>query len=61
MVLEKPRGDKMYSRILIPVDNSAYSNTAIDLGVNLAKEFGSSRVGSHVYAARMHYLRYRQM
>ncbi|MDP6559620.1 MAG: universal stress protein [Candidatus Binatia bacterium] len=51
----------MYSRILIPVDNSAYSNAAIDLGVNLAKEFGSSLVGSHVYAARMHDLRFRQM
>ncbi|MFQ5683692.1 MAG: universal stress protein [Candidatus Binatia bacterium] len=51
----------MYKKILIPVDNSDYSNTATDIGVNLAKGFGSTLVGSHVYAARMHDLRFRQM
>lgn len=51
----------MYKRILIPIDNSDYSNTAIDIGINLAKKFGSTLVGSHVYAARMHDLRFRQM
>ncbi|MFQ5902589.1 MAG: universal stress protein [Candidatus Binatia bacterium] len=51
----------MYRRILIPIDNSDYSNTATDVGVSLAKEFGSTLVGSHVYAARMHDLRFRQM
>lgn len=51
----------MYKRILIPVDNSAYSNAAIDLGIELAQKFGSTLVGSHVFAARMHDLRFRQM
>lgn len=51
----------MYKNILIPVDNSAYSNAAIDLGIELAQKFGSTLVGSHVFAARMHDLRFRQM
>ncbi|MFQ5851224.1 MAG: universal stress protein [Candidatus Binatia bacterium] len=51
----------MYRRILIPVDNSEYSNTGIDIGTGLAQKFGSTLVGSHVYAARMHDLRFRQM
>lgn len=51
----------MYKRILIPVDNSAYSQAGVDLGLKLAKRFRSSLVGIHVYAARMHDLRFRQM
>ncbi len=51
----------MYKKILIAIDNSDYSNAATDVGVSLAKEFGSTLVGSHVYAARMHDLRFRQM
>ena len=34
---------------------------AVDLGVKLAKEFGSKIVGSHVYAAKMHDKRFKQM
>ncbi|MCZ6581399.1 MAG: universal stress protein, partial [Nitrospirae bacterium] len=37
------------------------SNMAVDLGVKLAKEFGSKIVGSHVYAAKMHDKRFKQM
>ena len=44
----------MYKTIYIPVDNSDHSNTAVDVGVHLAKTFGSRIVGSHVYAAKMH-------
>ncbi|MFQ5917603.1 MAG: universal stress protein, partial [Candidatus Binatia bacterium] len=51
----------MYKKILIAIDNSDYSNAATDVGVSLAREFGSTLVGSHVYAARMHDLRFRQM
>ena len=51
----------MYKTIYIPVDNSDYSNTAVDLGVSLAKTFGSKIVGSHVYAAKMHDKRFKQM
>ncbi|RMH05709.1 MAG: universal stress protein UspA [Nitrospirae bacterium] len=51
----------MYKTIYIPVDNSDYSNMAIDLGVTFAKQFGSKIVGSHVYAAKMHDKRFKQM
>ncbi len=51
----------MYKTIYIPVDNSDYSNMAVDLGVTLAKSFGSKIVGSHVYAAKMHDKRFKQM
>ncbi|MCA9472805.1 MAG: universal stress protein [Nitrospirales bacterium] len=51
----------MYKTIYIPVDNSDHSNKAVDLGVKLAKTFGSKIVGSHVYAAKMHDKRFKQM
>ena len=51
----------MYKTIYIPVDNSDHSNVAVDLGVQLAQEFGSKIVGSHVYAAKMHDKRFKQM
>jgi nucleotide-binding universal stress UspA family protein len=51
----------MYKTICVPVDNSEHSNAAIDLAVALGKAFGSDLVGSHVYAARMHDYRFRQM
>lgn len=51
----------MYKNIYIPVDNSDHSNTAVDVGVQLAKTFGSKIVGSHVYAAKMHDKRFKQM
>ena len=51
----------MYKTIYIPVDNSDHSNMAVDLGVKLAKTFGSKIVGSHVYAAKMHDKRFKQM
>ncbi len=51
----------MYKTICVPVDNSEHSNTAIDLAVALRRAFGSELVGSHVYAAKMHDYRFRQM
>jgi len=51
----------MYKQIYIPVDNSDYSNMAIDIGIALAKQFGAKVVGSHVYAAKMHDRRFKQM
>ncbi len=51
----------MYKTIYVPVDNSDHSNMAVDLGVQLAKTFGSKIVGSHVYAAKMHDKRFKQM
>lgn len=51
----------MYKSILLPLDNSEYSNFCIDLGIHLAKGFNSHVTGSHVYAARLHDDRFKQM
>jgi len=51
----------MYKKIYVPVDNSAHSNRAIDSAVQLGKAFRSELVGSHIYAAKMHDYRFKQM
>ena len=51
----------MYKKIYVPVDNSAHSNRAIETAVRVGKNFGSELVGSHVYAAKMHDYRFKQM
>jgi nucleotide-binding universal stress UspA family protein len=51
----------MYKHIYVPVDNSDFSNRAIDLGVELGKSFGARLTGIHVYAARLHDYRFKQM
>ena len=40
----------MYKTIYIPLDNSDYSNMAIEVGTTLAKQCGATLVGSHAYA-----------
>ena len=51
----------MYRNIMVPLDNSEYSNCAAELAVTLAEQFGASVTGSHVYAAKMHDYRFKQM
>jgi nucleotide-binding universal stress UspA family protein len=51
----------MYKHIYVPVDNSDFSNRAIDLGVELGKAFEARLTGIHVYAARLHDYRFKQM
>jgi nucleotide-binding universal stress UspA family protein len=51
----------MYKHIYVPVDNSDYSNRAVDLAVELGRAFGSRLTGCHVYAARLHDYRFKQM
>src|SRR5579885_207753 len=51
----------MFETIYVPVDNSDYSHASIDMAIALARAFGSRLVGSHVYAARMHDYRFKQM
>jgi len=51
----------MYETIYVPVDNSGHSNRAADCAVALGKAYGSKIVGCHVYAARMHDYRFKQM
>src|SRR5437763_14865756 len=51
----------MYKHVYVPVDNSEHSNRAIDLAVGLGRAFGARLTGSHVYAARLHDYRFKQM
>src|SRR5215475_15379813 len=51
----------MFRKIYVPVDNSDYSNRAIDLAVELGRACGSTLTGCHVYAARLHDYRFKQM
>ncbi len=51
----------MYKKILVPLDNSPYAEGSSTAAVSLASAFGAEIVGSHVYAARMHERRFRQL
>jgi nucleotide-binding universal stress UspA family protein/ribosomal protein L37E len=51
----------MYEKIYVPVDNSDHSDAAIEIAVALAGATGARVIGCHVYAARMHDVRFRQM
>ena len=51
----------MYETIYVPVDNSDHSNRAVQTSLSLGKAFQSKLVGCHVYAARMHDYRFKQM
>ena len=51
----------MYESIFVPVDNSAHSNRAIDRAIALGRGFDAKLTGCHVYAARMHDYRFKQM
>ncbi|MCZ6603489.1 MAG: universal stress protein [Planctomycetota bacterium] len=51
----------MYKTIYVPVDNSEHSNACIRIAVDLAEKVKAKIVGSHVYAARMHDYRFKQM
>src|SRR5437764_10928684 len=51
----------MFKHIYVPVDNSEYSNRAIDLAVELGRTCGAKLTGMHVYAARLHDYRFKQM
>lgn len=51
----------MYKSIYLPLDNSAHSLRGVDLAIVLAQHTGASLAGSHVYAAKLHDRRFRQM
>ena len=51
----------MYKSIYVPVDNSDHSNRAVVCALALGKEFSAKLVGCHVYAAKLHDYRFRQM
>jgi len=51
----------MYKSIYVPVDNSDHSNRAVACALTLGKQFSAKLVGCHVYAAKLHDYRFRQM
>lgn len=51
----------MYHEVLVPVDNSAHSDWAVDRALELCTESNGRITGTHVYAARLHDVRFRQL
>lgn len=51
----------MFQRILLPIDNSCYSNMGLELAMSLAEKAGGAIVGFHAYAARLHQVRFGQL
>jgi len=51
----------MYQELFVPVDNSQYSNWAINRAIEICKKNGGQITGNHVYAARLHDVRFRQL
>ena len=51
----------MYREVFVPVDNSDNSNWAVDRAIELCKRSEGRITGNHVYAARLHDVRFRQL
>ncbi|WP_275099049.1 universal stress protein [Sedimenticola hydrogenitrophicus] len=58
---DTPQPLTAYKAILLAVDSSDHSNRATREAVDLACRFGSRLTSAHVYAAKLHDLRFRQM
>ena len=51
----------MYREIFVPVDNSQHSDWAVDRALELCRKSAGRITGNHVYAARLHDVRFRQL
>ncbi|HUK22569.1 MAG TPA: universal stress protein [Gemmatimonadales bacterium] len=51
----------MYREIFAPVDNSQHSDWTVDRAIELCRKSGGRITGNHVYAARLHDVRFRQL
>ena len=51
----------MYREVLVPVDNSDPSQWAVDRAIELCRRSSGQITGNHVYAARLHDVRFRQL
>jgi nucleotide-binding universal stress UspA family protein len=51
----------MYRELLVPVDNSRHSDWAVDRAIELVDRSDGHVTASHVYAARLHDIRFRQL
>ena len=51
----------MYREIFVPVDNSQHSDWAVDRALEMCRKSAGRITGNHVYAARLHDVRFRQL
>jgi nucleotide-binding universal stress UspA family protein len=51
----------MYREVFVPVDNSAHSHWAVDRAIEICRRSEGRITGNHVYAARLHDVRFRQL
>ena len=51
----------MYREVLVPVDNSQHSDWAVERAIEMCTKTGGRITGNHVYAARLHDVRFRQL
>src|SRR3989454_1028536 len=51
----------VYREIFVPVDNSQHSDWAVARAIELCRKAGGRITGTHVYAARLHDVRFRQL
>ena len=51
----------MYREVIVPVDNSPESHHAVDRAIEVCRRSGGRITGNHVYAARLHDIRFRQL
>src|SRR2546425_517084 len=51
----------VYREIFVPVDNSPHSDWAVDRAIELCHQADGRVTGNHVYAARLHDVRFRQL
>jgi nucleotide-binding universal stress UspA family protein len=50
-----------YREVFVPVDNSPHSDWAVDRALEICRASGGRITGNHVYAARLHDVRFRQL
>ncbi|MFL5576757.1 MAG: universal stress protein [Gemmatimonadaceae bacterium] len=55
------RAATLPTEVFVPVDNSAHSGWAVDRAIEICRATGGRITGSHVYAARLHDVRFRQL
>ncbi|MGH7349170.1 MAG: universal stress protein, partial [Candidatus Rokuibacteriota bacterium] len=53
--------EPVYREIFVPVDNSQHSDWAVERAIELARHSNGRITGNHVYAARLHDVRFRQL
>jgi len=51
----------VYREVFVPVDNSQHSDWAVERAIELCRKSGGRITGNHVYAARLHDVRFRQL